>query len=110
MLPEVRTMPADRSRDLARTTLQLLALGALIATSLWIMRPFLIPSIWAATIAVATWPLLLRAQALLGGRRALAVVSMTIALLLVLVVPLYFSVTIIVDNAERIADWSRSPA
>jgi predicted PurR-regulated permease PerM len=103
-------MQADRSRDLARTTLQLLALGALIATSFWIMRPFLIPSTWAAMIAVATWPLLLRAQALLGGRRSLAVALMTMALLLVLVVPLSFGITIIVRNAEQIADWSRSPA
>ena len=32
-------MPADRSVDLARVTLQLLALGALIVTSCWIVRP-----------------------------------------------------------------------
>ena len=73
-----------RSPDLARITLQLLTLGALIATSFWIMRPFLMALAWAAMIAIATWPLLLHAQAWLGGRRSIAVAGMTIALLLIL--------------------------
>src|SRR5262249_17269753 len=90
------------------TVFQLLALAILIASSFWIVRPFLVPSIWATTIAVATWPLLLRTQAWLGGRRSLAVAAMTIALLLVLLVPFYFGVTSSVENAGRAADWSKS--
>jgi predicted PurR-regulated permease PerM len=96
-------MQANRSRDLTGTTFQLLALAALIVTSFWIARPFLMALAWATMIAVATWPLLLHAQAWLGGRRALAVTVMTMALLLVLVVPLYFGITAIVENAKRIA-------
>jgi predicted PurR-regulated permease PerM len=98
----------NRPLDLARTTLQLLALGALIASSFFIVRPFLMASTWGATIAVATWPVLLRIQAWLGGRRSLAVAAMTIALLLVLLVPFYFGVTAIVDNATQIAGRSKS--
>ena len=101
-------MQPDRSADLARTTFQLLAIGALILSSFWILRPFLVASIWATTIAVATWPLLLHAEAWLGGRRSLAIAVMTIALLLILLVPFYFGVTTIVENAARIADWSKS--
>jgi len=71
-------MQADRSRDLTRTTFQLLALGALIASTFWILRPFLVALTWATMIAVATWPLLLQAQAWLGGRRSLAVALLTI--------------------------------
>ena len=59
-------MQADNSRDLARSTFQLLALGVLIATSFWIMRPFLVALTWATMIVVATWPLLLQAQAWLN--------------------------------------------
>lgn len=103
-------MQADRSPDLARTTFQLLALGALIATSFWIVRPFLVALAWAAMIVVATWPLLLHAQQWLGGKRSLAVMLMTIALLLILVVPLYFGITAIVENAKRLVDWSKSLA
>jgi predicted PurR-regulated permease PerM len=103
-------MEGSQPPDLARTTLQLLALGALIAASVWILRPFLVASTWATMITVATWPFLLRVQALLGGRRSLAVASMTLALLLMLVVPLYLGITTVVNNAGKIVDWSRSVA
>ena len=101
-------MQSNRPLDLARTTLQLLALGTLIVSSFWIVRPFLMASIWAIMIAVATWPLLLRAQAWLGGRRSLAAAVMTSALLLILLVPFYFGVTAIVGSARQVADWSKS--
>jgi predicted PurR-regulated permease PerM len=107
---EVRKMQADRPRDLTRTTFQLLALGVLIASTFWILRPFLAALTWATMIAVATWPLLLRAQAWLGGRRSLAVALMTITLLLIVVVPLYFGVAAIADNTEEIVRWSKSLA
>src|SRR5262249_52908707 len=50
------------------------------------------------------------AEAWLGGRRSLAVAVMTIALLLILLVPFYFGVTAIVENVGRIGDWSKSLA
>jgi predicted PurR-regulated permease PerM len=103
-------MEPNRSQDLARTTFQLLALGALIATSFWIVRPFLEALAWAAMIVISTWPLLLHAQAWLGGRRSLAVALMTLTLLLILVVPLYFGIDAIVENAKQVADWSKSAA
>ncbi len=103
-------MDSNRSSDLTRTTLQLLALGVLIASSVWILRPFLVASAWATMIVVATWPLLLGAQRWLGGRRALAVAAMTTALLLMLMVPLYFAITTIVNNAEQVMAWSKSLA
>jgi predicted PurR-regulated permease PerM len=65
---------------------------------------------WATIIVVATWPLLLHAQAWLWGKRAPAVAAMTITLLLLLVVPLYLAIETIVDNAEQIASWSKSIA
>jgi predicted PurR-regulated permease PerM len=103
-------METRPSSDLARTTLQLLALGILIATTFWIARPFLMALAWATMIVVATWPLLLQLQGWFGGRRSLAVAMMTIVLLLILVVPLYFGIAAIVSNAKQIADWSKSLA
>src|SRR5439155_8058638 len=73
-------------------------------------RPFLVASTWATMITVATWPLFLRMQVWLGGRRSLAVAAMTLALLLILVVPLYLGIATIVKNAGKIVDWSRSVA
>jgi predicted PurR-regulated permease PerM len=96
--------------DLTRTTLQILALGVLVGSCVWILRPFLVASAWATTIVVATWPLLLGAERRLGGRRSLAVATMTTALLLILMVPLYLAIATIVDNAASMADWSQSLA
>jgi predicted PurR-regulated permease PerM len=93
--------------DLARTTFAVLAIGALTAVSLWILRPFLGPAIWATMVVVATWPLLLRVQERLWGRRALAVTVMTLALLLLFVVPLALAVLTIVGNADQIVGWAR---
>ncbi|MFN8640223.1 MAG: AI-2E family transporter [Candidatus Binatia bacterium] len=96
------------SHDLTRTTLQLVFLGVLIGGSAWVLRPFVIPLVWAATIVVATWPLVPRLQGWLGGSRRLAVLVMTILLLLVLVVPLYVAISTIAEHARRIAEWSKT--
>lgn len=101
-------MERNGSSDLARTTLQLLALAALIGTSLWIMRPFMVALAWAATVVIATWPLLLRAQSRFGGRRGPAVALMTVVLLLILLVPLYIAITTITENVGQITKWSKS--
>ena len=98
------------ARDLARTTFAVLALGGLLAASFWIARPFLGPLIWAAMVVVATWPLLLRVQGWLGGRRGLAVAVMTLLLFLLFVLPLVGAIVTIVDNADRLADWARLAA
>ena len=63
-------MSARPSSDVARTLFQLLLIGGLIAGGFWILSPFLAAFGWAATMVVATWPLLLRVQAALGGRRS----------------------------------------
>src|SRR6516164_6477364 len=101
-------MPTNRTTDLVRITLQMLALGALIAASFWIVRPFVVAAVWATTVAVATWPILLQTQAWLGGRRSLAVALMTIALILILIAPLYIAVITIENNLEQITAWSKS--
>ena len=46
----------DPKRDLTRTTLALLFLGALILASLWILKPFIPAIVWATMIVIATWP------------------------------------------------------
>ena len=94
--------------DLTRTTFSVLFMGLLIGASLWVLRPFLGPTIWATMVVVATWPLMLRVQGWCGGRRALAVVVMTLALLLLFVVPLTLAIGTIFINVDVIADWMRA--
>ncbi len=95
-------------RDLARTTLGVLFIVALIIASLWIMRPFLAPVIWATMIVVATWPVMLKIEAALGRRRAPAVVVMTIAMLLVFVLPFWTAVSTIVEYSDVMTNWAKS--
>jgi predicted PurR-regulated permease PerM len=95
------------SRDITRITLAVLFIGVLMAASFWIMRPFLLALIWATTIAVATWPIMLRLQSWLGGKRSLAVAGMTLALLLVFVVPFALAVLTIVGHADQIVGWAK---
>jgi predicted PurR-regulated permease PerM len=52
----------EPQRDITRTFLAVHFVGALIATSLWIVRPFLGAAIWAVTLVVATWPLMISIQ------------------------------------------------
>src|SRR5215469_18100584 len=93
------------SLDITRTVFAVLFIGGLITGSLWILRPFLPAVIWATMIVVSTWPVLLRLQGWLWGRRWLAVAVMTCILLLVLVVPLSLAIGTIVSNAHVISGW-----
>ncbi len=95
----------DGPRDLVRTILAILFVAGLIATSFWILWPFLPATIWAVTLVVATWPLMLRVQHRLWNRRWLAVVVMTLALLVVFVAPFWLAVATIIQNFDRIVGW-----
>jgi predicted PurR-regulated permease PerM len=86
--------------DLVRTILQVLVIAALVVTSLWIISPFLPAMVWATMIVVATWPLFLGLEARLWGRRGLAISVMTIAILLVLFVPMSLAIGALIDNAD----------
>ena len=104
----MRGIEANDERDIARTVLQVLGIVAMMVACAWILRPFLLAGLWATTIVVATWPLLLRLEGLLGGRRAPAVAVMSIALLVILIGPLSVGIAGLVDNADRIAGWLKS--
>jgi len=96
--------------DLTRTILAVLFIGALIAASFWILLPFLSAILWATTIVITTWPLLLGLQERFGGRRWIAVTVMTVLLLLVIIVPFSLAVSIIVDKVGDIADLRKAVA
>jgi len=98
----------EPQRDITGTFLAVLFIGTLIATSFWILRPFLGAAIWAVTIVAATWPLMISIQGRLWGRRSLAVAVMTVVLLCALVVPLWLAIGTIVSNADQIATWAKS--
>ena len=92
--------------DLARGTIGVLAIVTLIALTIWVLRPFLASTVWATMIVSATWPILTRLQGWLWGSRAAATTVMTLALLLLLVVPLTLVIGTIAANADRLVTWA----
>lgn len=89
-------------RDLTRTTLAIICILGLIGLSIWVLRPFLAATVWATMIVVATWPLLESLQARLGNRRAPAVAVMTVAMLLLLVLPLWLAIDTISEHFDQL--------
>jgi predicted PurR-regulated permease PerM len=96
--------------ELARTTLAVLFVGGLIAGSLWVLRPFLAAFIWATTLVVATWPLLLKAERACGGRRGPAVAIMVAGLLTLLIVPMVVAVDAILSNVDDLSGFAAALA
>jgi predicted PurR-regulated permease PerM len=89
-------------RELPRILLAVLFIALTIIASLWILRPFLPALIWSTLVVVSTWPLMLAAQKRLWGKRGLAVIVMTTALLLVAIVPLALAVLTIIEHADDV--------
>jgi len=94
---------AGSRTDLPRVTLGVLCIAGLILAAFWVLRPFIGPAIWAAMIVVATWPLMRRLQARLRNRRAAAVAVMTLALLVLFVLPVALIIATLVQNTQEIS-------
>jgi predicted PurR-regulated permease PerM len=80
--------------------------GVVLVLVLWcfqIVRPFVVPAIWGAIIAVATHGAYLRLERLLGGRRAVAATLFTLVMLVVLVVPVAMLSDTLVASAGTLA-------
>ena len=93
---------------MTRTTLALLFIGVLIAANFWILRPFITAFVWAVIIVVATWPVLLRLQSAMGGRRGPAVAIMTLALLALLIAPVIVAVLTVLEIPDRVSALVKS--
>jgi len=95
--------------NLAQTTFGVGFIALLSGAVLWIMAPFGMALIWASTIVISTWPVLLLLQRQLGGRRGLAATAMTLVLLLVFALPLVRAFTAIATQLPVVAGWLNSP-
>ncbi len=97
--------PASVSnRDILRIVLVVLVTAMLIAGSFWVLRPFLPALVWATMIVVATWPLMRHVERVLWNRRKLAVAVMTLAFLVLVIVPLALAIANLVDYAPELGE------
>lgn len=97
-------------QDLSRVFLSVVLLAVLLGGSLWLLRPFILPTVWATMIVIPTWPWLKWLQKRFGGRRGPAVVVLASGLLLLLLVPLGLVVFGVISNSEEISKWVESLA
>ena len=89
------------SGDITRVVLLVLFIALLLVGSLWTLLPFLGGLVWAATVVIATWPLLQQVRARTGRRPWLAVAIMTTLALLAVILPFTFAVSTLLDVAHR---------
>lgn len=87
--------------DLTRIFLVILIIAILIVGSLWTLLPFLAALLWAATIVIATWPLMLKVERRFGGKRSLATTVMTLVMLVIFILPLGLATAELLDAATR---------
>lgn len=95
-------------QDLPRITFGVLFIGATLLACFWILGPFLPSIIWASTLVIASFPLMLRVQTALWHSRGLAVAVMTAALVLVFVIPFWLAIGTIVQHTTQIVDFVRN--
>lgn len=93
-----------KPQEISQVTLTVLFIGGMLLISFWILQPFLPAMLWAATLVLATWPMMLRIQHYAGDRRYVAVVVMTAAILLVFIAPLWLAISTIATNIAVIRD------
>ena len=83
-----------------------LRIGLILILVIWsydIVRPFVIPIIWAAIIAVALMPVARMLAKLLGGRQSLAVTLLTLFSIAALVWPTIIISESLVGSAKNLA-------
>lgn len=94
--------------DFTKNTIEAaIRLGLLLMLFVWcfqIIKPFVLPVIWAAIIAVAIYPVFTRLKTLVGGRNKLASVIYTLIALALLITPTIFISDSLVGTSAAIAD------
>lgn len=74
------------------------AVALLVAGCLLILRPFISAALWAAILCFTTWPIFLRLDAALGGRRSLAALIATLALAAIIAAPVVILAETLASN------------
>jgi predicted PurR-regulated permease PerM len=95
-------MTEHHRTNVTHATLSVLFLVLLVTATFWVLSPFLTSLLWATIVCITTWPILLRLERALGGRRYVAVAIMTVMILLVVVVPVTLALITIVEHARSI--------
>lgn len=99
---------AQTGLDLQQIVFSLMFIIIMIVACLWVVQPFVLGFAWASMVVIATWPLMIKIQGLLWGRRSLAVIAMTILLILLFILPVALLVNSLIENSGPVIAWVSS--
>ena len=95
---------SEMRSQLIGNAILLACVAALLWGTLAVLRPFLPAILWASIIVVATWPIMLHVERLLGGRRGLAVAVMSSGLFVAVVAPVALLLGTLVTRLPELRD------
>lgn len=84
-----------------------LTLGLLLAACVWVLLPFFSALLWAVVLSWSVWPLHARLTRRLGGRRRLASLLLTLAMVGVVLLPFVAAGVSLADNFDDLAAAAR---
>ena len=96
------TVDLASSRRTIDTAIRIGLIALLVYWCLHIFRPFWAPVLWAIIIAVAVQPLYRKCEALLGGKKKLALTLFTGVALAMLILPTVMLVRSVVDTVQHV--------
>lgn len=96
--------------DLPQIMFGVLFIALMTVASIWIVQPFILGFAWAGMVVIATWPLMIKLQRILWGRRFLAVIVMTLLLILLFVLPIALLVSSAIENGAPLVALAGNPS
>jgi predicted PurR-regulated permease PerM len=97
----------NRLRSKLEQNLGWAVLLALAAGCLLVLRPFVSALLWAVVLSFASWPIYGRLLRLLGNRRTLAALVMTLGMVLIVLLPLLIVGMTLADNVKDLSTAGR---
>ena len=89
----------------AKQIVSILFTCLILAGAFFVLKPFLLAIIWAAIIAIASWPLYLRIEARCGGRRKIASALTTALICVLLVGPMVMLIVFVMQDVVMVASY-----
>jgi predicted PurR-regulated permease PerM len=79
----------------------------LLAGCLLVLRPFMSALLWAVVLTFSSWPVYRRLLRLVGNRNTVAAFLMTLAMILVILLPFVIVGTTLADNVSQLTDATK---
>jgi predicted PurR-regulated permease PerM len=106
--PSDHPVPPDRLKKQKAASLALYI--GLVLLAVWVVRDFIVVVAWAGVVAIALWPLLRKVEGnrWFTGRTTLIAAALTLAIALLVVLPVGIGIAQALREAHDLNEWFRS--